>query len=298
MMKFGLFGINMGPCSDPVTAVRVAQAAEAAGFESVWTGDHIVLPDPQVPASPVPPGIGHGSRRRLAQHLDPKSPLLDPAVSLAFVAAHTQRVKLGTGIIILPQRNPLVLAKELASVDVVSGGRLIFGLGIGYLKAEFDALGIPFTHKGERSIEYLQAMLAIWTQDKPEYHGRFFSFRGVQARPRPAQSPHPPIVIGGHTPEAFRRALRHGSGWYGFALDLDQTARCVAGLEQAARDLGRPGGLAEFEISVTPAVRLDPDTVRRYADLGVGRLIPFEGGGEKELLEFVARTGDTLIGRF
>src|SRR2546430_9112826 len=121
-MKFGLFAINMGPCSDPVTAVRVAQAAEAAGFESVWTGEHIVLPDPdpQVPASPVPSGIGHQSRRRLAQHLDPKSALLDPAVSLAFVAAHTQRVKLGTGIIILPQRNPLVLAKELASVDVRS----------------------------------------------------------------------------------------------------------------------------------------------------------------------------------
>src|SRR2546426_6477807 len=94
-MKFGLFAINMGPCSDPVTAVRVAQAAEAAGFESVWTGEHIVLPDPdpQVPASPVPSGIGHQSRRRLAQHLDPKSALLDPAVSLAFVAAHTQRVK-------------------------------------------------------------------------------------------------------------------------------------------------------------------------------------------------------------
>src|SRR2546428_300398 len=292
--------INIGSCSDPVTAVRVAQAAEAAGFESVWTGEHIVLPDPdpQVPASPVPSGIGHQSRRRLAQHLDPKSALLDPAVSLAFVAAHTQRVKLGTGIIILPQRNPLVLAKELASVDVVSGGRLIFGLGVGFLKAEFDALGIPFTDKGERAIEYLQAMLAIWTQDKPEYHGRFFAFRGVQAWPRPAQSPHPPIVIGGHTPEAFRRALRHASGWYGFALDVDETARCVAGLEQAARDLGRPGGLAGFEISVTPAVHLDPDTVRRYADLGVGRLIPFEGGGEKELLEFVARTGDTLIGRF
>ena len=116
MMKFGLFGINMGPCSDPVTAVRVAQTAEAAGFESVWTGEHIVLPDadPQVPASPVPSGIGHQSRRRLAQHLDPKSPLLDPAVSLAFVAAHTQRVKLGTGIIILPQRNPLVFGRNLS----------------------------------------------------------------------------------------------------------------------------------------------------------------------------------------
>src|SRR6266566_1377569 len=217
-MKFGLFGINMGPCSDPVTAVRVAQAAEAAGFESVWTGEHVVLPDPQVPPSPLPP----------------HSPLLDPAVALAFVAAHTKTIKLGTGIIILPQRNPLVLAKELASVDVVSGGRLIFGLGVGFLKAEFDALGIPFTDKGERAIEYLQAMLAIWTQDKPEYQGRFFAFRGVQAWPRPAQSPHPPIVIGGHTPDAFPRALRHASGSYGFALDVDETARCVAGLEQAA----------------------------------------------------------------
>src|SRR5258705_3069334 len=278
-MKFGLFAINMGPCSDPVTAVRVAQAAEAAGFESVWTGEPIVLPDldPQVPASPVPSGIGHQSRRRLAQHLDPKSPLLDPAVSLAFVAAHTQRVKLGTGIIILPQRNPLVLAKELASVDVVSRGRLIFGLGVGYLKAEFDALGIPFTHKGERSIEYLQAMLAIWTQDKPEYHGRFFSFRGVQAWPRPAQSPHPPIVIGGHTPQAFRRALRPGSGRYGFALALDQTARCVAGLEQAARDLGRPGGLAEFEISVTPAGCPHPGTGGPQSHPGPRRPVPLRG---------------------
>src|SRR5258706_5693690 len=285
-MKFGLFAINMGPCSDPVTAVRVAQTAEAAGFESVWTGEHIVLPDadPQVPASPVPSGIGHQSRRRLAQHLDPKSALLDPAVSLAFVAAHTQRVKLGTGIIILPQRNPLVLAKELASVDVVSRGRLIFGLGVGYLKAEFDALGIPFAHKGERSIEYLQAMLAIWTQDKPEYHGRFFSFRGVQAWPRPAQSPHPPIVIGGHTPEAFRRALRHASGWYGFALDVDETARCIGGPEQAGRALRRPGGVAGFEISVTPAVRLQADTVRRHAGLRGRRPIPLRRGPAKGVI--------------
>src|SRR5262249_31716060 len=138
-MKLGLFGINMNVCSDPAVAARTAKAAEAAGFESVWTGEHVVLPDPQAPPSPLPPQF----------------PLLDPAVVLAFVAAHTTKVRLGTGIIILPQRNPLVLAKELASVDVVSNGRLIFGLGIGYLKAEFDALGIPFDHKGPRSMEYL-----------------------------------------------------------------------------------------------------------------------------------------------
>src|SRR5712691_9683559 len=168
-MKFGLFGINMNICSDPNVAARVAQAAEAAGFESLWTGEHVVLPDPQVPPSPLPP----------------QSPLLDPAVALAFLAAHTKTVRLGTGIIILPQRNPLVLAKELASVDVVSGGRLIFGLGIGYLKPEFDALGIPFEHKGARGVEYLQAILALWTQPRPSYRGRFVRFEGIQAFPRP-----------------------------------------------------------------------------------------------------------------
>src|SRR6059036_2251022 len=195
-MKFGLFAINMGPCSDPVTAVRVAQAAEAAGFESVWTGEHIVLPDPdpQVPASPVPHGIGHQSRRRLAQHLDPKSALLDPAVSLAFVAAHTQRVKLGTGIIILPQRNPVELAKELASVDVVSGGRLIFGLGAGYLEPEFRALGANYEQRGAVTDEAIDALRALWTQEKPSFSGRYFRFSGIDAHPRPVQKPHPPIA--------------------------------------------------------------------------------------------------------
>src|SRR5689334_4056495 len=117
-MKFGLFGINMGPCADADVALQVAQAAEASGLESVWTGEHVVLPDPQVPPSPVAPDV----------------PFLDPAVALACIAAGTQTIRLGTGIIILPQRNPLVLAKEIASVDVVSRGRLIFGIGIGYLK--------------------------------------------------------------------------------------------------------------------------------------------------------------------
>src|SRR5919198_1720662 len=145
-MKFGLFAINMGPCSNPDTAARVAQAAEAAGLESVWTGEHVVLPDPQVPPSPLPP----------------EYPMLDPTVALAFVAAHTKTVKLGTGIIILPQRNPLVLAKELASLDVLSRGRLIFGIGVGYMKPEFDALGIPFEEKGARTEEYLAAMRALW----------------------------------------------------------------------------------------------------------------------------------------
>lgn len=281
-MNFGFFGINMNACSNPDTAMRVAQAAEAAGFESVWTGEHVVLPDPQAPPSPLPP----------------LHPLLDPAVALAFIAAHTKKVKLGTGIIILPQRNPLVLAKELASVDVVSGGRLIFGLGIGYLKAEFDALGTPFSQKGPRSMEYVQAMKAIWTQEKPAYKGQFVSFSDIQARPQPVQKPHPPIVIGGHTKEAFQRAVQYGNGWYGFALDLAATEKCLAGLQEAAQQVSRPKELGALEISITPGPALDLDAAKRYANLGVHRLIPFRRAKtEQELLDFVSQTRDTLIGK-
>jgi probable F420-dependent oxidoreductase len=273
-MKLGLFGINFGACANPAVATRVAQAAEAAGFESVWTGEHVVLPDPQVPPSPVPP----------------ETPFLDPAVALAFVAGQTTRIRLGTGIIILPQRNPLVLAKELASVDVLSDGRLIFGLGIGYLKPEFDALGVSFAHKGARSIEYLEAMLAVWTQAKPAYSGRFVSFNGIQALPRPVQQPHPPIVIGGGTPEAFARAIRYGNGWYGFARDLDGTAEAVKGLQEAARRHERPIALGPLEISVTPRGKLDAEAVARFAALGVQRLIPAPmGANESELLRLIEK---------
>jgi probable F420-dependent oxidoreductase len=276
-MKFGLFGINMGPCADAQVALRAAQAAELHGLDSVWTGEHVVLPDPQVSPSPVPP----------------ETPFLDPAVALAFIAAGTEKIRLGTGIIILPQRNPLVLAKELASVDVVSRGRLIFGLGIGYLKPEFDALGIPFADKGARSIEYLEAILAVWTQPRPSYHGRFVAFDGIQAFPRPVQQPHPPIVIGGATPHAFRRAVAHANGWFGFALDVDATARCVEGMQAARRDVERPPALGPLEISIMPAGKLDRDTVRRFADLGVHRLIIYRAArSEAEVLAIVQRTAE------
>jgi len=265
-MKLAYFGINFGPCADPDVAARVAQAAEQAGLESLWTGEHVVLPDPQVPPSPSPP----------------ENPFLDPAVALAWVAAATKRILLGTGIIILPQRNPVVLAKELASVDVVSKGRLIFGIGAGYLKPEFDAIGAPFDHKSARTIDFLEAMLALWTQEKPAYEGRFVRFGGVQAFPRPVQKPHPPIVMGGHAPEAFRRSVLHAHGWYGFALDPAATAACLEGLRAAERQYGRPAHLGPLEISITPAAGINAETVQRYADLGVHRLIFYRPTGTLE----------------
>jgi probable F420-dependent oxidoreductase len=281
-MKFGLFGINNGPCAFPKCAAAVARAAEDAGFESVWTGEHVILPDPQAPPSPVAADY----------------PMLDPAVSLAFIAAHTTKIRLGTGIIILPQRNPVVLAKELASADVLSNGRLIFGIGVGYLKPEFDAIGAPFDHKGARSEEWLAAMIALWSMPKPEFAGKWIKFKGVNAMPRPVQKPHPEIVFGGHTKEAFSRAARLAKGWYGFAQDLDGTAKCVEGLKSACKAAGRR--FEELEISITPSprVKVDRDTARRYAELGVSRLILLQrGADEAALLDGVRDVGRELIGK-
>jgi probable F420-dependent oxidoreductase len=283
-MKFGLFGVNMYACSYPETSIQVAQLAEAAGFESLWAGEHVVLPDPQAPPSPMAP----------------HDRILDPIVALTFLAAHTNRVCLGTGIIILPQRNPLVLAKELASLDVLSGGRLICGIGVGYLEPEFRALGIPFPDRGARTDDYLAAMRAIWMQPNPAYHGRFVSFEGVQAHPQR----NIPVVVGGESPPAYRRAVESASGWYGFHLDLDWTTRALVDIRTALQRSTRPQALGDLEISVTPTEPVTLEDVKRFADLGVHRLIlhplhrmPAHLREESAIKDYVAKAGDTLIGR-
>src|SRR2546429_4461492 len=252
-VRYGLFSINAYACSRPATSARIAQLAESAGFESVWAGEHVVLPDPRVPPSPM----------------DPDGPILDPLVALAFLAGQTG-LKLGTGIVILPQRSPLVLAKEVASLDALSGGRLILGIGAGYLEPELRALGVPMAERGARTDEFLAAMRAIWYEERPRLDGRFSSFSGIQARPRPGPVA---IVIGGHTPAAFRRAVEQGHGWYGFWLSADQTADCLAGLREVAARHERPESLGELEISVTPRGTPDRDAAARFAELGVHRLI-------------------------
>ena len=285
-MKFGLFSVNSYTCSYPETSVEIAQLAESAGFESLWAGEHVVLPDPQAPPSPMAP----------------EDRILDPVVALTFLAAHTRQVLLGTGIIILPQRNPLVLAKELSSLNELSGGRLVFGVGAGYLEPEFRALGIPFTDRGARTDDYLAAMRAIWSQTQPAYQGRFLSFGHVQAHPRPQRSI--PLVVGGHTPPAYRRAVEQANGWYGFALGLDGGTRSLpgslAGIADALERYQRPQALGQLEISVTPPPgTISLERARRYADLGVDRLIiwPPDGIGAADLRNFISLFGDTVIGR-
>ncbi len=256
-MKIGLFAINFGTCGNPQSAIKVAQAAETAGFESVWTGEHIVLPDPAIPAFP----------------LATETPMLDTTVALTWVAAHTKRLRLASGIILVPLRNPAVLAKELASIDAISAGRLIIGVGAGWLEPEFRALGVPMERRGEHMDDALRAMRALWTMEHPEHHGPFASFSKVAAYPRPVQRPMPPIVIGGESPAALRRAVTMGNGWYGFALTVEQVKKHIASLKREAEQHSRPAELNDLEITVTPVGRFDERSLEAYAAAGVHRLV-------------------------
>lgn len=268
--KIGLFGINMG--LDPDAMARVAQAAEAAGFESVWTGEHIVLPDPQVPPSPAAP----------------ETPMIDTAATLAYLAAVTRTINLGSGIIILPQRQPAVLAKSLASVDHLSGGRLLFGLGVGYLEPEMTACSTPMARRGERADEYLAAMRVLWTTDAGSFDGEFVTFHDVTANPKPVQADlH--TVVGGHSRRALRRAHELAHGWYGFRRDLETAAADIHRLQQVADDYDRPDDLGELEISITPPGPLTEQDLEAYTDMGVDRIVLLLGAqrGEDACLRLI-----------
>lgn len=279
-MKFALFGINMGPCAEPETMKAIAVAAENAGFESLWTGEHVVLPDPQKPPSPAPP----------------LTPMVHPSTALSFIAGVTRRILLGTGITLLSQRNAVVLAKEMAGLDYLSGGRLLFGIGAGYLKAEFDALGVNFEERGARADEYIDAMKELWSSDSPAFSGRFVQYKGIQSRPKPAQAGGPPLVVGGGSSAAFRRAITKAEGWYGFAMDHKTTQQCIDALKELSKKVERPDELGELEISITPRGPINADDVKRFAEMGVSRLILLQTGrSREELLAFVDEVAESHI---
>jgi probable F420-dependent oxidoreductase len=256
-MKMGLFAINYGTCADPELTVRVARHAEAAGFESVWTGEHVVLPDPQPPGFSQPASL----------------PFLDTVVALTLIATRTTTIRIGTGIIVLPLHTPAVLAKQLASVDVVSGGRLIAGFSAGYLPAEFAASGVPMSERGARMNEYLQALTALWAMDHPQYQGRWVSIHDIDTQPRPVQRPGPPIVLGGEAPAALRRAVTVANGWYGFNLTPAEADHHIAALRRLTHEHERPAHLGRLELTVTPAGPLNQATINHYQQLGVDRLV-------------------------
>ena len=253
-MKLGLYGACLGAMASP-DGVHAARHAERLGYESLWTGEHMALPDPQVPPS----------------HRDPKHPFFDPIVGMTYLAAHTSSIRLGLGILILPQRHPVQLAKELATLDILSGGRLIVGVGVGYLEAEYRAAGVDFRTRAARCNEYLEALSTLWTDDPPRYHGRFVTIDGVDAHPRPVTPGGPPLTVGGHSDAALRRALKCGSGWIGFNQDPAGARVLVARLHAIGAEDGVE--LAGFEITCGTRVDLDRDVLAEFADAGVQRVI-------------------------
>ena len=271
-MKIGYFGFNNGPLGNRDDMRRILTALDDSGFESAWTGEHVVLIDPQQAPSPVPPEF----------------PMLDTVAALAFAAGVTEKLMLGSGIILLAQRNPVVLAKELTGIDVLSNGRLIFGVGVGYVKHEFDTIGVPYEERGARTTEHIEAIRSLWTEDKPEFNGRFTTINSVQQKPMPVRQPHPPIVVGGMSSAGHRRALAHANGWYGFALSLEDTEQALRNIEEERTRTERPESLGELEISVTPRGAVSADEARRFADLGVDRLILMPGAGDVDgVLRFI-----------
>jgi probable F420-dependent oxidoreductase len=277
-MNFGLYGLHRGSSTEPETLHRRARRAEDVGFESLWVGDHIALPfggdDP------------------------PDEPRLEAVVALSHLAAVTSRVRLGFGLIVLPQRQPVLMAKQVSSIDLLSKGRLIFGIGVGYVEPELQALGASLADRGARTDEYLSAMRALWDEPTPRFEGRFVGFSDVLQRPRPVQEPHPPIVLGGHSPAAYRRAIEAGNGWYGWELDLEQAAQALSGLREAASRHERPADLGELEITITPPGTPDLETTRGYAELGVHRLAVQPSTTQGDAIdELIGEVGEKLIGR-
>lgn len=266
-MDFGLFSIGVGRTADPDIIAQIARQAEAVGFDSLWAPEHVVLFDDAAYASQYP----YNDTGRIGIT---DADLLDPFTALTFAAAHTERIKLATGIFLVPQRHPLVVAKMVASLDRLSKGRFLFGVGIGWLKEEFRALGIAPERRAQRTVEYLDAMRAVWTQQSPSFEGEFCAFPAVKSLPKPVQQPHPPVVFGGNSAPALRRAVHNGDGWFGFNLLPEEAGPMVQQLRQHAQAAGR--SMDDLFIAVAPGEKMPQvtlDALKQYRDAGVKQVV-------------------------
>ncbi|HKA14969.1 MAG TPA: LLM class F420-dependent oxidoreductase [Myxococcota bacterium] len=268
---------------------RVAARAEALGFESVWVPEHLVLPvrlDTPYPYS-------EDGRAPFT----PDTPILDPLLLLTHIAAATSRIRLGTNIFVLPLRHPIVAARLAMTLDVLSGGRLYLGIGVGWLEQEFRAVGVDFATRGTRTRECVMALRALWTQAEPEFHGRFFDFGPLKFEPKPVQKPHPPILFGGESDAALRRAAALGDGWYGVAHDPVSARKRVEALRALRAEAGRAD--APFEVTVGHGGGpVDAGVLERYADAGVDRVsvLPWSRGRDAiEKLEELAESARSAL---
>ena len=262
-MRLGLHALGIGSGARREVIEAVATAAEATGFSRLWSGEHVVMVDR--PQSRYP----YSADGRIA--VPAVADWLDPLVGLSFVAAATRRIEIATGVLLLPEHNPVMLAKQAASLDALSGGRLTLGVGVGWSREEFAALGIPFDRRGDRATEYVAAMRTLWNDDVASFDGEFVSFDAVRVNPKPVRERRIPIVVGGNSDAALRRVARWGNGWYGFNVAGVEAARArLARLAELCRKAGRDRRELDIALALTGA---GPEDVAVLTELGVNELV-------------------------
>jgi len=292
-MKFGIMYANAGPFMLPDHLENLARSAEETGFESIWTVEHSVVP------------VGYKSTYPYSdtgRMPGPENvPIPDPLLPLAYAAAVTRKLRLATGVLILAQRHPIYVAKEAATLDVLSGGRAILGVGIGWLEEEFDALGISFKDRAARAEESVRAIRSLWSPQAEAFEGQFFRWKPLESSPKPVQTPGVPIVVGGHVEGAARRAARCGDGFFPAKGDLETLTRLKAALVDECGKIGRDPDEIELMTGVRAESgwgQLDFDEIRRYQDLGVGRLVIGPPGMDKDSVRKGLETfGDQVIAK-
>jgi probable F420-dependent oxidoreductase len=283
-MKFGLMFANVGPFGQPDGLTHLAQTAESVGLESLWTVEHVVVPKGYESAYPYSAdGKMPGAE---------EAPIPDPFVWLSYAAAVTKTINLATGIVILPQRHPFYVAKEAATLDVLSGGRFTLGVGIGWLEEEFKALKVPFESRAAITDESISALRDLWSEGPSEHAGEHYAWPSVESNPKPLAG-RVPIVIGGHTKGAARRAARLGDGF--FPARVDKLEECIAEIAAECERIGRDPG----EIEITSGSAPTLDEVKRLQDLGVGRFTLGPPGFTPDAVKAgLEKYGDELISRF
>ncbi|HXF05695.1 MAG TPA: LLM class F420-dependent oxidoreductase [Blastocatellia bacterium] len=287
-MKLGILFCNAGPLVLPENARALAEVAEASGFESVWTVEHVVIP------------VGYSARYPYSETgrmpAPDDVPIADPLVFLSYLAGVTKTLKLATGILILPQRHPAYVAKEVATLDLLSGGRALLGVGIGWLKDEFDALGLSFADRAARTEEAIRAIRTLWAKGPQAFEGRFFRWGPVESNPKPVQQPGVPIIVGGHVENAARRAARLGDGFFPGRSRREDLLHLLAAMRDECQKIGRNAD--EIEITVGATGPLTLDQVRRFQELGVSRIvIPPPGFDRESLVRGLTEIAEQIIAK-
>jgi len=276
-MKFGVTVPNYGKYAAKTEIVKMAQTAEELGFDSIWVSDHVIIPETHK-------GFGYV--------------FYDPFITLSYIAAKTRKIKLGTSVIVLPYRNPVVMAKMISTLDNLSEGRIILGVGTGWLKEEFDALGISYEKRGEVTDEMLKVLKILWTEHNPSFKGKHYNFSNIKFLPKPVQKPHPALLVGGGTKKAIERSVEYGQGWQPVGLTPKELEEKMSYLTSLLENHNKP----DFEVSLRRTVEITDKNlseeeilrgsakktvsgIKAYKDIGVDHL----------LLHFLSGTSEGVL---